>query len=452
MRFGFAGLCGLLLTAVCVLGGTATSQSQPSLPQQQVQSDASSPSPMDYLNNQLPRWMRFSGQLRERAEGYTGGGFNPANDDQYVLTRVWINMSLQPNDWTQFFFQGMDARAFGKSATPAGPPFRDDMDLRQAYFALGSESRPVSVRFGRQELEFGDGRLVGALPWANTARTFDGVRGSVVGDFFRVDLFAASVVKIYQSDFDTYVPGNNFYGAYSSFPKLISKSTLQPFFFWRRQSGLKTEAGAPGISNYATVGARWTGKLPGGFDYDTTMAKQSGSLGSESIGAWAGHWLGGYTVEHTRYSPRFFAEYNYASGDHNATDNHRGTFDQLYPTGHDKYGLTDLVGWQNIEQTRAGAEVKLTKKVSATARYNLYWLADPHDALYNASAIAIARDKTGTSGRFVGQEPDVITTYKVNTRLTFAGGYGRLIPGTFLNHTTKGASYNYPYFMTVYDF
>jgi hypothetical protein len=407
---------------------------------------------MAYVNNQLPSWMRFSGQLRERAEGFTGGGFNTANKDEYVLTRLWVNLTLRPNDWTQVVFQGMDARAFAKSATPAGPPFRDDMDLRQAYFQLGSESWPVSMRAGRQELDFGDGRLIGALPWANTARTFDGVRGSVVEDFFRADLFATSVDKIYQSDFDTHVPGNNFYGVYSSFPKLIAKSTIQPFFLWRRQSGVKTEVGVPGISNYGTVGARWTGKLPDGFDYDMTMARQSGSLGNESIGAWAGHWLTGYTAPHTRYTPRFFAEYNYASGDHASTDNHRGTFDQLYPTGHDKYGLTDLVGWQNIEHTRAGVEVKVTKKFSATARYNFYWLADTHDALYNSAATAIARDKTGTSGRFVGQEPDAIAAYKANARLTFSAGYGRMIPGTFLDHTTKGASYNYPYFMTVYDF
>lgn len=451
MRFRTVRVSALLLTAILAASVIGASQTQISVAKEQAQSDPPAASPMDYFNEELPKWMRFSGQLRSRVEGFTGGGFNPANDDEYVLTRVWINMSLQPMDGVQFFFQGMDTRALGKSATPAGAPFRDNMDLRQAYLALGSESRPLNVRFGRQEMEFGDGRLVGALPWANTARTFDGVRGAITGDRFRIDLFAVSVVKIYQSDFDTYVPGNNFYGAYTSFPKLLPKATLQPFFFWRRQSGLKTESGTPGISNYGTVGARWTGKLPGGFDYDTTMAKQSGSLGSESIGAWAGHWLGGYTAD-ARYTPRFFAEYNYASGDHNPTDNHRGTFDQLYPTGHDKYGLTDLVGWQNMEHTRAGAEVKVTKKWSATARYNLYWLADAHDGLYNSAGVAIARDKTGMAGRFVGQEPDVITSYKFNTRLTVSGGYGRMIPGTFLNNTTHGASYNYPYFMTVYDF
>ena len=35
---------------------------------------------------------------------------------------------------------------------------------------------------------------------------------------------------------------------------------------------------------------RLDGKLPAGLDYGIEMAVQTGSLGSDSIGAWAGHW------------------------------------------------------------------------------------------------------------------------------------------------------------------
>jgi Alginate export len=449
---------GLLLAFFSLATGTSSGQTPPpqANSQRQALADSASaapPSPMDYVNNQLPKWMRFSGELRERAEGFTGGGFNSANDDEYVLTRVWLNLSIQPTHWIQFFFQSADERALDKSAKPAGAPFRDSMDLRQAYISIGgTEARPVGVRFGRQEIEFGDGRIIGALPWANTARTFDGLRGSVISDGFRVDVFAVSVVQIYQDDFDNHIPGNNFYGAYTSFSKVVPKATVEPFFLWRRQSGLKTELGVPGISNYGSFGARWVGKISGGFDYDLTMAKQAGSLGNESIRAWAGHWLAGFTLAQVRYTPRFFAEYNYATGDHNPKDNTRGTFDQLYPTGHDKYGLSDLVGWQNIEHAREGVSFKLTKKLEAAARYSAYWLADQHDALYNSGAAVIARSKTGNSGRFVGQEADVIAAYKFNPRLALSAGFARLIPGTFLLNTTHGAAYNYPYCMTIYDF
>jgi hypothetical protein len=318
----------LCLAALLCCGALAVGQpSQPQPhPEQSQKADAPSPSPMDAVNNELPSWLRFSGQLRARVEGYTGGSFKPNHADAYVLTRLWLNMKIQPTSWLKFFFQGMDAHAPWKSALPAGAPYRDTMDLRQAYVELGdTEKSPLGFRLGRQEPAFGEQRLVGSAPWLNTARSFDGVHGSVNGKGFRVDAFAVSVVKINQGQFDENIPGNNFYGLYSSFSKLVPKATVEPYFFWRRQSGLKTESKAPGILNFGTVGFRWVGKLPASFDYGTEIATQNGSLGSESLGAWAGHWLVGYTVAKARFAPRVFAEYNYASGGSNPTDNKGGT-------------------------------------------------------------------------------------------------------------------------------
>src|SRR5438270_721834 len=77
-------------------------------------------------------------------------------------------------------------------------------------------------------------------------------------------------------------------------------------------------------------------------------AAQFGSIGADTIRAWASHWTAGFTFGDARGTPRVFGEYNYASGDDNHHDGLRQTFDQLYATGHDKFGLADQVGWRNI--------------------------------------------------------------------------------------------------------
>ena len=70
----------------------------------------------------------------------------------------------------------------GRRRCLAGAPFRDTMDLRQGYVELGDiEKQNVGFRFGRQELDFGEGRILGLSPWANTARSFDGFRTSYAG-------------------------------------------------------------------------------------------------------------------------------------------------------------------------------------------------------------------------------------------------------------------------------
>ena len=391
------------------------------------------------------------GQLRIRVEAYDAAGFNGANSDEYALTRILLNARVHPTASTSLFVEGMDARGPWKNKTPVGAPFRDYADLRQLYLQFGADKGATFVRAGRQELFYGDGRLVGPLLWANTARTFDAARIGTSGKGYRIDAFAASVVKIDQTRFDKNVPGNNFYGIYASVSRLTARATIEPFFFWRRQSGLLSEAGVPGTMNFSTSGLRLASKHPS-VDYDAQIAGQHGSLGDESIRAWAGHALLGYTLLGVTLTPRVWAEYNQATGDSDPTDNRKETFDQLYPTAHDKYGLTDLVGWQNMRHVRAGLDLAFNKSWSASTRYNRFWLDDPHDALYNAGGAVLARSPTGVAGTEVGQEFDLVVTGKIRNGLGLSAGVGHFITGEFLRATTPGHNYTYPYAMLTYDF
>ena len=405
------------------------------------------------VNAEFPKWLRLGAEYRARVEGFTGSGFKPNNEDAYLLSRVRINMFLLPTSWLKFGFQGQDAHVFWKHQNPSVPPYQDSMDLRQAYVEFGDiEKNRIGVRAGRQELAFGDERLIGNSNWTNTARSFDALRGTVRHGGFRADLFAARVVKLQDGEFDWSTPGNNLYGVYGGIEKLVPKATVEPYFFWRRQSALKTESGVAGISNFGTVGVRWVGKLPANFDYATEMDRQAGSLGTDTISAWAGHWVVGKTLPNAHFKPRVSVEYNYASGDHNSKDGTRGTFDQLYATAHDKYGLADQVGWKNIRNARAGVDLKLARKWGLTGRYDAWWLADPHDALYSAASTVVARNTAGTAGSFVGQELDSVLAYTFSKYLQVSGGYGHIFPGTFLNNTTPGESYNFPYASTTLVF
>ena len=438
----------LLIIAVCLMTRLTAQQQSPS-PKAALGNTLLS----DDVNGDLPKWLRVSAEYRARVEGFTGGGFKPNNEDTYLLSRVRINMFLLPTSWLKFGFQGQDAHVFWKNQNPPAPPYQDSMDLRQAYVELGDiEKKSVGIRAGRQELAFGDERLIGNTNWLNTARSFDGLRGTIHHGRFRADLFAAQVVKQKDGDFDWNTPGNDLYGIYGGIESLVPQATVEPYLLWRRQSGLKTELGIPGISNFGTVGVRWVGKLPANLDYGTEMDKQAGSLGTDTISAWAGHWVLGKTLINARFTPRLSVEYNYASGDRNPKDGTRGTFDQLYPTAHDKYGLADQVGWKNIRNARAGVEFKLAKKWGLTGRYDAWWLADPHDALYSAASTVIARNTAGTAGRFVGQELDSVLAYNFSKYLQVGGGFGHIFPGTFLNHTTPGESYNFPYASTTLVF
>jgi hypothetical protein len=118
----------------------------------------------------------------------------------------------------------------------------------------------------------------------------------------------------------------------------------------------------------------------------------------------------------------------------------------MYPTAHDRFGITDQFGWQNIVAERIGLTIEPRHRWTLTGQYLDLWLADARDALYNTSGASIVRDVSGNSGTHIGKEFDVYTWYELNRHVNLGVGAGHLQGGGFLQRTTNGPNYNYPYF------
>jgi hypothetical protein len=402
--------------------------------------------------------MRLGVEHRGRLEGPIGTGFAEDREDLYWLNRFRVTARFSFTPWLSAGVQGQDARVEGRNGPVAGAPFRDQFDLRLAHADVGSLERSrLAVRVGRQELAFGDQRLVGHVSWLNTARSFDAVRGVFRHKKLRIDGFAASVVNVQTGEFNSSGEGSYFYGADAPLAILPLGGILEPYQFVRSARNQRSDAGVAGTLLSSTTGVRIAGKLTSLTDYNVEAAIQRGSLAEDNISAWGGHWTVGHTLSAGRTTYRAFGEYNYASGDETPGDGRRGTFDQLYPTPHDKYGLADQVGWRNIHHLRTGLEFRPKPKLALTAGYHSFWLASARDALYNAAGAAIARLPAGLSAvagtakadRHVGQELDLQATFTPSPHIQVHGGYSHLFTGAFLKAATPGESYSGPYIMVT---
>jgi hypothetical protein len=262
-------------------------------------------SPLATANSQLPNWIQFNGEVRFREEGFLGNRFTEGQDDMYLLQRFRLGVQIKPLSWLQMYIQGQDSRvSFTDKANPA--PYRDSADLRQAWIQLGqSEKGPATVRVGRQELAYGEERLVGASNWGNTARVFDAVKAQFRHGGYHLDAFAASVVVPEDHLYDRHSDGDNLHGLWGGFDHWIPGATLEPFAFWRLAPFVRTEEGATGKLDSKTTGIRWNGKLPHSFEYTTEMVLQRGSWGADSVQAWAGFWRLGRFFPNTRWQPHF---------------------------------------------------------------------------------------------------------------------------------------------------
>jgi hypothetical protein len=409
--------------------------------------------PVHQINRRLPGWLRIGGEFRGRLEGQTGIGYTSTNDF-YLLDRLRLRLGIKPKDWLLFYGETQDARIFFNHHIPNANPYQDKWTVWQAYPQLGSsETGWIDVLAGREVLRFGDERVIGPSEWLNVGRTFNVARVDLHHPGYLVSVFASSVVPGDNSDLHNALPGNNMYGVYSSFQSIVPKADVEPYVLWRvaSKSPELSDTLNRGHLDEVTMGLHWKGNLPAAFDYDAEFDGQTGSLGSSSIAAWAGYASVGKTFRKVATTPRVFLEGNYASGTKNPNGHTWNTFDQIYPSNHDKYGFDDLVGRRNLEQFRTGVEEEPTKTWKLKQQFEGYWLATSNDNYY-ASSGAIAVAAHPGASRHIGNEFDAVAEYEVNKGLSFGFGYGRMFAGQFLETTTQGHDYSYPYAYFEYNF
>ena len=226
----------------------------------------------------MPSWLRVRGEFRERIEGFSNANYTEGRDDAYALTRFRFNVAVTAAKHLAFQANLQDARVADKEVGPTTAPFRGPFDLRTAFADVGDAKVPVALRLGRQEIAFGEQRLIGSLPWVNTGRSWDAARVILRSSMFQVDVFGASLVRSLPDDFDKSGNGNRLAGAYATSTKLVPRATVEPYVFWRRDVNLLSELGVPGTLSQTTIGTRIAGQLPARLDYGVEMAMQRGGL------------------------------------------------------------------------------------------------------------------------------------------------------------------------------
>ena len=147
------------------------------------------------FSEKLKRWrlsdcVTFStgGQFWSRYMNEQNSRLTP-NNNEYNLSRVRAYGDLLVGDNLRFFGEFIWADAFGEDLAPLPIDVNlgDALNLFVEANLFDYRGKPVYARVGRQELLFGSQRLVSTLDWANTRRTFDGVRIFRTGEQWDVD-------------------------------------------------------------------------------------------------------------------------------------------------------------------------------------------------------------------------------------------------------------------------
>lgn len=431
--------------------------------------------------------------------GFTDAGSNwdfsrrPVDDtgNHYLLSRLMPRVAYTGRR-AAFTLEGRASASLGDerfAATAAGQGLAESdhgLDVHQAFVFLGNHKEfPVSLKIGRQELAYGDQRLVGHFRWNNNARTFDALKLRWQNALFGVDVFTGGVVYNHTGAFNRSNSRDHFSGAYFNFPTLLKNEVTEAYLLARNvERAIATDdwsrVPAPfrfsGAQDLYTAGLRIKSK-PNAYDpidYGVELMYQFGNRAavfpaSTPAAALAAPRLdhravaavlqAGYTWTNSTLQPRLALLYSFGSGDRNATDGSSQTFQNLFPTNHLFYGYMDLSSLQNLHDVRLAYSLKPTPTSSIALEGHSHFLSRGTDFWYNVAGVP--RNFTGAAvgsgggyrvnpgyARHVGNELDLVAAWTFRPYAQIEVAACRYFRGDYIKRSlaavgSKDSSYYY---------
>ncbi|MBI4443942.1 MAG: alginate export family protein [Acidobacteria bacterium] len=399
---------------------------------------------------EAPPRVQMGAEIRLRPESRSD--FSDKNAlNNIVLQRIRLNARLRLNERITGLVQLQDSRFWGQEVSTASNEF--NVDVHQAYLQVERFlTTPVSLRIGRQELAYGNERLVGAFGWDTVGRAFDGGKLSYSAARSSWDFFFSRVADRRNAGRGS--GSQDLIGMYGRVGKSGSRAGLEPYALYLRDGQeLRGErAGArPEPVRILTLGFRHFAQFPEGFSYDFENAYQVGQNGPDTHRAAAVAAVARYRAS-GRFSPEVGFEYDFATGDDDARNGRSGEFNNLFPTNHAHYGYADYMGWRNMQDFKPYFSFQALSNVRTELSYHRFLLVEEKGAWKNAGGKVLGFDPAGRLGTDVGHEIDLTITFPLYEQVRMLGGYSVFIPGRFARATQGPRTSQFGYLQTLIVF
>lgn len=372
-----------------------------------------------------PNNLKVNGHFQIRSESAKNRQADMTQDQSNeIFSRLRANFLLKKNEKLNFKLAVQATKNYGANHN-AGQTQHSELTVYESFVQY-NPSKQTNLFIGRQMLSYGDQLIIGALPWANTARSFDAFKvrqnfkkGWV--DVFWAKLEDSTLTREEKDDSDLY-------GIYSSFN----------FGKWFKAADLyllqrKDKSTDPSVE-VNTIGFR----LKGGNDdffYRTENGVQS-ITGEDNDEAYQ------YNIEFGAKlkSHKLSVEYATAGKD----------YVQLYPTAHKFLGFADVLGRKNINHTALHYKGGLSDWLKLAVSYHDFKRNDTDEPMYNL----VTNGNFGTTGDSddVGSEVDVVATFLPTKGMKLQLGAAYFSPGEYFDDNGVDEQVEFTYVMLIANF
>jgi hypothetical protein len=307
------------------------------------------------------------------------------------------------------------------------------LDFEAAFVEIGASEgdRWVVLQAGRQELNYGSGRLVSVREGPNVRQSFDGAKLKIKSGVWRIDAFAARPDLDKPGFFDN-IPDHRtaFWGLYATRPWRRRVSFDSYYLGLDRKAFSYNRGTAPETRH--TLGARLlrapaTKESDWDFDYEGVW--QFGSFGAGGIRAWTFASDTGYSLPSKPLQPRISVKADISSG-------------VLADTG---------PGPVNFIDVHPRLQTRLPYGVSVSTDLVVQWRESLYDGVYAVPGFLLV-PAGGSRARFVGYRPGVEVRWQIDRHAWLQADYGVFFAGEFLKQASPGRNINYTEFWAGYKF
>lgn len=402
-------------------------------------------------------WLTLGGSVRLRGIDTRDFGFSaaPAMQDDYTEWRTLLSADLWAGTRAGWHARGFaefrDAQGFGRTLPGGVRPAEADRSDWQSHFAEVGFGKS-GVRVGRQDIALGRERLLGYADWANSRRSFEGVRAIASLGRYTVDAFDGRVMLVRIDARDR--PDSTTRTRYVAVGRgAVNALGAQ----WRLAGGqlyaldVAQRAGGP---QRLTTGARlWWDRRAARTDWVAEFegATQTGRARSRDVRAWFGVAEGTVTWRDVRFAPSAIAAFEVGSGSGADSATRAGEFAPPYATAHAHNGFADVFGRGNMLETRVGAGARPHRGVQLQLLLRRFSRVSLADGAWTKSN-TVLRAAGGSSARHLGNELDLNAQWIPTPRVRIQGGASWVNAGDFIKDTGNAAPIRWAFLSTAFVF
>lgn len=394
----------------------------------------------------LPDWMEFSLSQRTRFESssHPWHSFQTGETNVQVPLQSRVRLGAHSENFG-LIFEGQDSRTHLNHADDfAHGAMVNTFDVLQLFTSatlknIADTGLRGDLHLGRFTMDLGSSRLIGRNGFENTTFSFEGGHFSLAAENqWRLRTFLVSPVQRYMKQADESSRNRLMWGI-----DFEGKPTnwLNSEWYYIGVNDNKTAL----HKTFSVLGTRAylkpvkTANLKqafGALDYDFETTAEVGETGAKDFFAYYGHAELGYTFN-TTWFPRLMAEYDYSSGTKNPNGNMNNTFDRLQGLRTNLF-ITSLFGpmfQSNLEYGGLRLITKPLDNVTVNLKHHVWYLAQGADAMDGSNMPGKPRlqDKTGSSGRYLGQDVEFSASWDLRTNLTLSAGYEHWFKGDYFS-------------------